>query len=360
MRQTERDRAIAQRSGLPFRPRTSKVRYTLRNNEKMQTPTPPKPRTGNDFLKVKFCELEAFEVSRMITGNKKIDTKTIEAAVYICRSLEQYLHLSGYDTEIISSGIIEKDCNEAYMIIKELITDEWEMDFNYVKEKISIYFKRHILGYPTNTLFYVPLCKMETMSSEIATLFSHFISFLMERQDLSYPDEHPDMAFLILENEEEGSSEYKSICKSYEDGHISDVFNQIRKIDNDPMKIQYDLNHVTCQTQNEQLLVQIMLEGLPILMSDKIINYEEDCEDDEYDEIFDLQRSFGLVWDLNDIFTDNMFENINLYSSELWISTPVQYFFLSPTTDKIPSIPDFPLKLAEWITKLINLLENYE
>lgn len=251
--------------------------------------------------------------------------------------------------------------------IKKHISDDWELDFNYVEKNISIILKRYISKFPSHTLFYIPLCKIEKMNSEIAELFMRFISFFMERQSFFYPDEHIDMVYLIsseLEQEEEEEEEkkstgYEAIRQSYEYGHISDILEMIKKADSDPAKIEYDLNHAICRTDNEQSLIQAMREGLPILTSDEICNYEEE-DNEEHGIKFDLQRSFGLIWDLDDEFTEYMFDNINASSCELWVSTPVQYCNLSPTIDKIPELPDFPIKLTDWITGLINILDEYE
>ena len=209
---------------------------------------------------------------------------------------------------------------------------------------------------------YLPVCKIDVMRPQLAKLFIRFISCFMKSQGIAYPEEHEDLCYALNMDcdEEEQDNEIIEIAENYKKGHICKVFNRIKNADCNFLNLSDELNKLHCKSEKEKQLIATLLQGLKIMKTDRISNYFRLSVNHYDNDEFALELLFGLVWDCEDAFCDYAIECLNCSVLELSNLCPREYFYLSPTTDKIPEIPIYPSIFVNWLCELINILMDYE
>ena len=117
----------------------------------------------------------------------------------------------------------------------------------------------------------------------------------------------------------------------------------------------------TYEPQNgfEQPLVDAMKRGLPFLTPARgIMQYAYDAyysENPDFHPMY-LQQQIRVVYDINDIVSDYLVDYYNSCSRETYDITPVTALDLSPDTEELFSMDDYPERFFRWADEFISLI----
>ena len=72
-----------------------------------------------------------------------------------------------------------------------------------------------------------------------------------------------------------------------------------------------------------------------------------------------LYEQVMLVYSIRDVLTENMMEIFNSDQRETYCLSPVTRMLLSPETDRLFSMDDFPERFARWFGKFTEYIERH-
>lgn len=102
-----------------------------------------------------------------------------------------------------------------------------------------------------------------------------------------------------------------------------------------------------------------MKRGLPFLTPARgIMQYGYDAyysENPDFHPMY-LQQQIRVVYDINDIISDYLVDYYNSYSRETYDITPVTALDLSPDTEELFSMDDYPERFFRWADEFISLI----
>ena len=106
-------------------------------------------------------------------------------------------------------------------------------------------------------------------------------------------------------------------------------------------------------------MVDAMKRGLPFLTPARgIMQYGYDAyysENPDFHPMY-LQQQIRVVYDINDIISDYLVDYYNSYSRETYDITPVTALDLSPDTEELFSMDDYPERFFRWADEFISLI----
>ena len=106
-------------------------------------------------------------------------------------------------------------------------------------------------------------------------------------------------------------------------------------------------------------MVDAMKRGLPFLTPARgIMQYAYDAyysENQDFHPMY-LQQQIRVVYDINDIVSDYLVDYYNSYSRETYDITPVTVRDLSPDTEELFSMDDYPERFFRWADEFISLI----
>lgn len=102
-----------------------------------------------------------------------------------------------------------------------------------------------------------------------------------------------------------------------------------------------------------------MKEGLDFLSPEHgIMEYSYDPFYEEEPECLPmyLHQQIRVVYDSNDMVTDYLVDYYNSYSRETYDIIPATTLALSPETEKLFCMDDYPERFLQWADKFINII----
>lgn len=214
------------------------------------------------------------------------------------------------------------------------------------------------------TLYYFPVRFLESLNPALRRIAITFIHKLMKANGIgTFWDEYEsDFMFEMLsECEDCDSSEGKERMKlldSYRDGKISRLLKRVES------KSYYSdlpkaLGAYTPQNGFERSLVDAMRQGLPFLTPEMgIMQYGYDAyysENPDFHPMY-LQQQIRVVYDTEDIVSEYLIDYYNSYSRETYDITPVTVRDLSPDTEELFRMDDYPERFFRWADEFISLI----
>ena len=240
------------------------------------------------------------------------------------------------------------------------------MNVNIEQDNGRLYFnlwKCHKWG--ELTLYYFPMKFVESLNSTLRRISITFINKLMWANGIStiLDEEDTDYIFMWLkeddsQEEEEETVKRLELVRSYEKGKIGRLLKRVESksyYKNLPKALD------TYEPQNgfEQPLVDAMKRGLPFLTPARgIMQYAYDAyysENPDFHPMY-LQQQIRVVYDINDIVSDYLVDYYNSCSRETYDITPVTALDLSPDTEELFSMDDYPERFFRWADEFISLI----
>ena len=215
------------------------------------------------------------------------------------------------------------------------------------------------------TLYYFPMKFVEALGPELRRISITFIHELMKANGIQTVLDEDDTEYVLTwiseEVPEEVPEERKKrlrLLHSYENGRIKRLLQRVERkcyYKNLPKALD------TYEPQNgfEQPLVDAMKRGLPFLTPARgIMQYAYDAyysENPDFHPMY-LQQQIRVVYDINDIVSDYLVDYYNSCSRETYDITPVTALDLSPDTEELFSMDDYPERFFRWADEFISLI----
>lgn len=240
-----------------------------------------------------------------------------------------------------------------------------ELHVNIEQEGGRLFFrlwKYHQWG--SFTLYYFPVKFLESLNPVLRRMAITFIHKLMKANGIeTFLDyEESDFMFEILSECEDCDSpdikERTKLLDSYQNGKINRLLKRVES------KSYYSdlpkaLESYTPQNGFEQSLVDAMKRGLAFLTPEKgIMQYGYDAyysENPDFHPMY-LQQQIRIVYDINDVVSDYLVDYYNSYSRETYDIVPVTVRDLSPDTEELFSMDDYPERFFRWADEFISLI----
>lgn len=214
------------------------------------------------------------------------------------------------------------------------------------------------------TLYYFPTKFLERLGPELRRISVTFIHNLMRANGISTVLDEDDMDYALTLMSEvdpgETASDRKKrrrLLHSYEEGRIHAL---LRRVEN---KCYYKnlpkaLNRYEPKDGYEQSLVSLMKEGLEFLTPEHgIMEYGYDPFYEEEPDFLPmyLSKQIRVVYDCTDMITEYLSDYYNSYSQETYDIIPITTCELSPETEELFHMDDYPERFFRWAEKFINI-----
>ena len=315
--------------------------------------------SGNGFLKECFQTIPAYEVGYGLSfTDKEAALITADTSGYLVSSANNCLRLLNVDKQIPFSGQLEKDCHIIDKELRRCLPENIILEFDFCKEQFSIILQAPYAGsFPDYALFFLPIGGVDKMGEALAAVFKKFVSYLSLTQRIPFPYSHWDFSTMLedwepIGEEEDVDEELVDIIIEYKEGHIRDVMQEINGMEVSKEVLLEEIEQGDLLESYDLDLVDLMIEGVNMLSSDCIMDYE--CSDRT-----EFKRLFCLVWK-DDLLVDVVSDNMNVDLQEVEYTGPYLWSNITPDSKELIKETTFPTDFTTWWMKIFKILERYE
>lgn len=225
--------------------------------------------------------------------------------------------------------------------------------------------------WPDYRLFWIPIDFTEKLPCRLKKITLEFIRRFVRHHGLQDITDtyYYDMSVEYLEyygNYDENAGpekikSYESLAKSYLKGKIHRVLNRM-KGKSFCSDLEKRIEEYHTEKKNEQKLMNLIKEGLTLITPDSpcIMWYYYDWAYEESPDFHPagLEVLVMLSYSANDLLCEEMVAYFNSDCQESYTITPVTKLYLTPETDRLFCMGDYPEKLADWLDRFIEHVSN--
>lgn len=251
-----------------------------------------------------------------------------------------------------------------YNEMDELVGDG--MNLNIEQKNGRLYFnlwKCHNWG--ELTLYYFPVKFLESLNPTLRRISITFIHNLMRANGISTILEEDDTDYVLMwlqeddpQEEEEDTKKRMKLVQSYGKGKIGRLLKRVG--DKSYYKdLPRALENYAPQNDFERSIVGLMKKGLPFLNPEHgIMQYGYDAfyeEEPDYQPMR-LEQQIRVVYDTSDIVSEYLVDYYNSSRQETYDIIPITTCALSPETDRLFIMDDYPERFFKWADEFINII----
>jgi len=370
--QVQRQKTISPDAIKSTSSRERAIRNSIRSNGAPRKASPSGLHIGSSILNYEFDSILSVNAGFSLGFEEDISFVLHDQ---LFRSVENYLRLMGKKLEYKMTDSFETDCFYLYNILKKELPDGIDLNFSAKNSNLQIEVYKPISSFPDFILFYYPVGMVKSMDKQLADIFIKFTAFYAGSQRISFPEDNQDFGYYLSEYgeilEEEIESEecdieradyLRSIIDSYNEGEANYYFGLVRSLEYDADELLVELEELLKSDTNNSELIQIMIDGVNLLRTDCIMDYEYEpnTESDDFDGFVNFERLFCMIW-LDDVLCEYATEMFNTDAMELECLGPYQVLTLTPNTaELIMTENSYPEKYANWHSDFYNKLMSYE
>lgn len=301
-----------------------------------------------------------------------INLTTPESFDYLYRSAVNYARLLDVRLPFPKksrSRCPRLDIARLFEVMDNLVPES--VNLEVVEGRLAFCLYRHH-DWPDHTLFWLPLDFTKALSTPVRRLVLEFIRrFMLHHgmQDLK-DTYYYEMACDDLESRPAYDEDitpreakaWKKLVESYEKGGIDRMLKRIWKR---PFCSGFfrKLTEHCPKRENERGLLALVKEGMAFIGKavPSIMSYQYDWAYEEEPDFrpIPLYEQVMLVYSIRDVLTENMMEIFNSDQRETYCLSPVTRMLLSPETDRLFSMDDFPERFARWFGKFTEYIERH-
>lgn len=323
-------------------------------------------RCRNSFLSTALTPIAPERVCVEIYENcnsGEVNVITQENYEFLRDSYFNYALLLQMDAEHTPGNSIGKSIAGLYDEMYALVGDS--LNVNIEHEGGRLFFrlwKHHQWG--ELTLYYFPLKFLESLNPVLRKIAVTFIHRLMKANGIStfLEDEESDFMFEML-SEDDGtdSRERKKqlkLLESYRSGKINRLLKRV-ETKSYYRNLPKAIGSYVPQNGFERQLVGVMKRGLPFLAPERgIMQYGYDAfytENPDFHPMY-LEQQIRIVYDINDVVAEYLVDYYNCYSRETYDIVPITVLDLSPDTEEVFLMDDYPERFFKWAEEFINTI----
>lgn len=319
----------------------------------------------NDFLTSRIVPVSTDLLMKDCTGTTTYNLTTSENLDYLYRSALRYTDLMNVRLPFhIRKGVHPRiNIAALYKALDEVLPE----NINIEKREERLHFCLYRFHeWPDYTLFWIPIDFIEKISVPLRRIVREFIRRFIRHHGLDNVTEtwYYEMALEELgdwESREPDASpqeirKYKRLAASYTSGKISKA---LKRMEGKPFcsGLEEKLRECRTEIKKEQKLLALIREGMELITPESLylMRYDYDWAYEESPDFppIDLSRQVMLVYSINDALAENMGDYLNSDYRETYTITPVTYKYLTPETDKLFQMDNYPEKLSEWMQRFI-------
>ena len=341
----------------------NQTRYSQRSKQK-KTDYGAKRRC-NSFLKTVFAPIAPKIVTRD-WGYQTYNYVTEANYSYLLQSAMRYASLSGMALNHHPGNSIGEGISNIYDELDEMI-GEINLNIEPYEGRLEfVLWKYHPWG--NYTFYWLPVKFTENLNPRLKKIAGSFIHQFIHSNGLETTNKALDIEWVLewakesMDQEEcepEDRKKNMTLINAYESGKIHRLMDRI------DAKCYYKdlpkaLDKYIPNNEFEKQLIEIFREGLQFIGKDKpaIMSYGYDpLYDEERDcQPVGMERIIRIVYDLDDFVTEWIMDWTNSELRESYDISPATRFFISPETDKLFSMDDYPDIFFKWFNKICTLI----
>ena len=146
------------------------------------------------------------------------------------------------------------------------------------------------------------------------------------------------------------------LAESYDNGKISKA---LKRMEGKPfcVRLEDKIRECRTETKTERELLGLVSEGLELITPDSpcLIQYYYDWAYEKEPDFppIGLDTQIMLAYSNNDMLAENMESYFNSDCRETYTITPVTYMYLTPETDRLFRMDDYPERLSKWMQRFM-------
>lgn len=328
-------------------------------------------RNHYSFLNIKFSPVCNYSIN--CEGSNLLTNENYE---FLYNSYAQYAKLLGKEVAYKPKRTDRPGTKiaELYHEFAKILNREVGLNIEYYSNRlVFMLWKAH--GWENYNLYWFPVKFLEYLNPKLRRITITFLHDFISSNNIStlnnYEDSENTLCWLQdsqydAENNKEQEQEIKDLIERYDaGGNAYMLMDEIEK--NSYYKnLPSALHRYKPQNEFEKGLVALLQKGLMLIGKNKpaINDYSYDPYLNENDDYLPVQLSqqIMLIYDNEDIFTEALIESLNINLSETYDLPPITEMLLSPQTDKLFSMDDYPEKFLMWSDNFISHIRsfNYE
>lgn len=325
-------------------------------------------RSYNDFLTGRILPV-APDYYMKLDEEEKINLTTKENFDFLYSSALKYAGLADVELPFRKSqGTPRMNISKLYKAMDDLLPENINLEAVNGKLYFCLY---RFHDWPNHELFWIPLKFTEKLPRQLKRIALEFIRRLTRHHGIQNVTEsyYCEMAIESLKEyrcfgEEATAAEIRhkaNLAKMYEEGKVHRILERMgkRKFCTDLGK-EIQLYHT--KKNKELKLLRLITEGMEFISSGSpsIMRYYYDWA---YEESPDFQPAgldvqIMLTWSIYDDITNEMERYFNSDCQESYAITPVTTLYLTPETERLFTMNNFPERFGKWLIRFTQHIAN--
>lgn len=356
--------------GTPDYPR-SRIRGRQPGSKQAGKKKAPASRKRHGFLTEKIQPLtpDYHIVTNENTG-ETVNLTTLDSFDYLYRSALRYTQLMGINLPFRKKKGDSHRMNiiKLFNVLENILPEYINLEMVDGRLHFCLY---RFHKWPDHTLFWIPVDFTEKLPCELKRITLEFIRRLVRHHGLQDITDtyYYEMAVEFLDDYESYDAEadpqdvssYESLVKSYRKGKIHRILKRM-KGKSFCSHFEKRMEEYHSEKKNEQKLMELMKEGLTFITPDspRIMQYYYDWayEKSPNFQPAGLEVLVMLTYSVKDALCKEMVAYFNSDCQESYAITPVTTLYMTPETDKLLCMEDYPEKLADWLDRFIEHVSN--
>ena len=336
--------------------------------EKKKTATPGK-RHGFLTEKIRPLTPDYHIVTEEDTG-EEMNLTTPESFDYLHRSAVRYTQLMGINLPFRKKkgDSPRMDIIKLFKALENILPEYINLEMVDGKLHFCLY---RFHKWPDYRLFWIPIDFTEKLPCGLKKIALEFIRRFVRHHGLQDITDtyYYEMAVEFLDDYENYDAEadpqdvssYESLVKSYRKGKIHRILKRM-KGRSFCSEFEKRMEEYHTGKKNEQKLLELIKEGLAFIApgSPCIMRYYYDWAYEESPDFrpAGLEVLVMLTYSVNDSLSKEMVAYFNSDCQESYAITPVTTLYMTPETNKLLCMEDYPEKLADWLERFIDHISN--
>lgn len=325
-------------------------------------------RSNNDSLMGRILPI-APDYHAKAGETERINLTTKENFEYLYSSAQKYAGLTGIELPFFKTKDSYRiNIINLYRALDNVLADN--INIEVVNDRLHFCLYR-FHDWPDHTLFWIPLDFTKKLPRQLKRITLEFIRQFVRHhgiQDITetyyYEMAHDYLMDYGDYNEEATAKEmkqYAALVKSYEEGKAHRAIDRMsrKKFCADLVR---EIQNCQPEKKNEKVLLNLITEGRTFISpnSPGIMRYYYDWAYEESPDFrpIELGTQIMLTYSIYDAMTDEMESYFNSDCQESYVITPVTTFYLTPETDRIFKMDNFPERFYKWLDRFLKHISN--
>lgn len=324
-------------------------------------------RKRNGFLTGKLLPVTSDYYAECPEKGTDINVATREAFDYLYRSAANYAALLGVDLPFPRkkrSSHPRLDIVRLYGVMEDLLPEHVNLELVDGRLTFCLY---RFHKWPDYELLWLPLEFTERLGPPVRRVVLEFIRRFIRhhRMDDLKGTYYYDMTEDYMERCTDDPDEYTPddrrritrLMASYDDGKIARLLKRMRGRAF-CTGLEDGLESCRPQTDGERKLLELVREGMTLMGKGVpcIMDYQYDWIYEKEPDFMPapLESQILLAYSTNDEIVRDMMSTFSVDMQESYNLTPVSTMLLTPETDRIFSMDDFPERFAGWFNRFVH------